>query len=431
MPESFPFSTPTLKKQRARRARWLARFIPLGADIQSTNMRRVMFDSVGVGFASAATPFLPILLTRLDATNEAIGWLSALPALGALLFGIVAGRFLQTRKQIVPWFSTARLLLISAFAFTGLAPFLFTQARVEIILAIWALATIPQTILNVSFNVVMAGVAGPQNRYYLMSRRWSILGATNAVTVALAGLLLHSIAFPINYTIVFTILSLGGFVSYYFSSHLTLPDQTPPKNSDDTSLFSRVRFEAQNVRAQPAFMRFNVSQFVYHLGWGLAVPLFPLYFVRHLAATDADIGLITTVNTGVMLFAYFFWSRISRAWGARFALLATTFGLALYPALLAFTTPIPAVLILAGLAGIFQAGLDLVFFDTLASSVPPEASATYVGIYQTTKSVALFAGPLIGTLLAGNLGIPGALVVAGAVRLVGFGTFYTLFREEE
>ncbi len=431
MSRYLPLSSASLARQRARRARLIGKLIPLGSDVQSTNVRRVIIDSVGVGFASAASPFLPVLLTRLGGSNQAIGLLSALPALGALLFAIPAGRFLQSRKQIVPWFSTARLLLLSSFALTGIVTYFFAQGRVELILAIWALATIPQTILNVSFTVVMANVAGPEGRYYLMSRRWSILGITNAITVAVAGQLLYALAFPLSYTIVFAILSLGGLVSYYYSSHLEIPDQPPPPVDEGSTVRKRIASNVKTVRAQPAFVRFNVSQFVFHLGWGLAVPLFPLYFVRNLAATDAEIGLISTVSTGVLLVAYFFWSRVSRQFGSRFALLATTFGLALYPMLLAFTTPIPAVLLLAALAGIFQAGIDLVFFDTVVSTMPEGARASYVGIYQTTKSLALFAGPLIGTTLAGFVGIPGALVVAGVVRLIGFGTFATVFREEE
>ncbi|MBI3912878.1 MAG: MFS transporter [Chloroflexi bacterium] len=432
MSQSSPLSSDALRKHKARRARWLARFIPVGADTQSTNIRRVIIDSIGVGFASAAQPFLPVLLARLGATNQAIGLYSALPALGALLFGIPAGRFLQSRQRIVPWFSTARLLLISCFALTGLVAFFFSEFRVELIIAIWVLAIFPQVLLNVSFTVVMASVAGPEGRYYLMSRRWSLLGFTNAITVAIAGQLLYALAFPLNYTIVFAILSLGGLVSFYFSSHLELPAQTPPPSPDGSTARKRIANSVATVRAQPAFVRFNVSQFVYHLGWGLAIPLFPLYFVRNLNANDADIGIINTVNTGVLLIAYFLWSRISREFGTRFALLATTFGLALYPIALAFLTNIPHVVLLAGLAGIFQAGLDLVFFDTVVSTMPQgAASASFVGIYQTTKSVALFAGPLIGTSLAGFIGIPFALIVAGLVRLAGFVTFAVVFREED
>ena len=43
-----------------------------------------------------------------------------------------------------------------------------------IYIAIWAIATVPQAVVNVAFTMVMSAVAGPNQRYYLMSRRWSM-----------------------------------------------------------------------------------------------------------------------------------------------------------------------------------------------------------------------------------------------------------------
>jgi MFS family permease len=131
----------------------------------------------------------------------------------------------------------------------------------------------------------------------------------------------------------------------------------------------------------------------------------------------------------VLLVAYFMWSRISRRRGVRFALLVTTGAISLYPILLALTTNVGIVILLAGLAGIFAAGIDLVFFDTLVSSYPPESSALFVGWYQITVYVATFVAPLVGTAVAQVIGIPGSLMLAGAVRLVGFALFVYLVRE--
>jgi hypothetical protein len=68
------------------------------------------------------------------------------------------------------------------------------------VLLIWAAVTLPQIVVNVAFSVVMNAVAGPTGRYSLMSRRWSILGATTAITAALVGQTLDRINFPLNWT---------------------------------------------------------------------------------------------------------------------------------------------------------------------------------------------------------------------------------------
>ncbi len=429
MPHLNPFSSASLARQRTNRRLWLARLVPLDSDVRSKNIRRVIIDGIGVGVASAAQPYLPVFLTRLGGSNLAIGLLTSLPALSGLIFGIPVGRFLQSRRQVVPSYAVSRFLLLSCYALTGLIPIFFTDFRVEMIIALWALATIPQIFVNVCFTLVMGGVAGPEGRYYLMSRRWSIMGLTTAVTVAIAGQVLDRIAFPTNYEVVFVLLSLGALVSFYYSSHITLPDQIAPPTAEPGALQKRIRDTLDQVRAHPLFVRQTIGVFVFRLGLSLALPLFPLYYVRNLNVSDASIGWINTVQGLVLIVAYFFWSRISRNFGARFALLATTLGVALYPLLVAFTTSVEGVIVLAGIAGIFQAGIDLVFFDTLVSSLPAESSPTFVGIYQTTGNLALFLGPLIGTFLANQITIPGALIAGAVVRLAGFATFFFLYRE--
>ena len=145
--------------------------------VQKKNFLNVQTDAIGVGLANAASPYLPVFLTRLGATNLQVGLLTAMPGVAGLMLAIFVGRFLQNRRNIVPWFSISRLLYLSAFTATGIVPFLVPEDQVIIaILIIWAVATLPQTALGVSFSVVMNAVAGPTLRYDLMARRWSILG---------------------------------------------------------------------------------------------------------------------------------------------------------------------------------------------------------------------------------------------------------------
>jgi hypothetical protein len=411
-------------------AGWLSAWMPRGNDLQSRNIRNVLIDGLGVGFASAAAPFLPILLTRLGASDFAVGLLSSMPAFAGLILALPVSRFLARQPQVAPWYSSGRLLVYSGYALTAFATFLAPGSRVTAILLIWALLTLPQTFVDVSFTVVMAGVAGPDRRFYLMSRRWSSLGITTAVTIALAGFMLERLEFPLGYQVVFPILALGGLISFYSARQIQLPKPAAgPAQALKPGPRTSPRSSFAQVRKQSKFMRFTVSQLVYRFGLAWALPLFPLFYVHTLGADDAQIGIINTVNSAVLLVAYFMWSRISRRRGVRFALLITTGAIGLYPILLSLTTNVGIVVLLAGLAGIFAAGIDLVFFDTLVSSYPPEASALFVGWYQTTVYVATFVAPLVGTAVAQFIGIPDSLMLAGAIRLVGFVLFAYLGKE--
>lgn len=392
-------------------------------DVNRQNFINVQIDAIGVGFASAASPFLPVFLTRLDASIFEIGLLTSMPAVTGLLLSIPIGQFLQSRRKIIPWFSLARLLVLSSYALTGLIIFLLQGHKaVPMILAIWAMATIPQTLLSISFSVVMSTVAGPQGRYELMTRRWSILGLTSAVTVILAGQILDRVVFPANYQIVFLLSSLGGLVSYYFSSHLNLPNiilPPAPKNN----VLKRVGDYFHMLTSQKPFISFTLKRFVFLTGTTLAAPLFPIYFVRQLNAPDSWIANINTAQTAILILGYFFWTRQTRMHGSRLVLLATTFGISFYPILTGMTNSYYPIPIYAGMAGIFQAGLNLVFFDELMKTFPAEYSATFVAAAQSLQYLSSIIAPFLGTYLADNIGFAQAFYISGAVSLIGFVLF--------
>ncbi len=391
---------------------------------QKRNFLNVQIDAVGVGLSAASSPFLAVFLARLDATSFQIGLLSSMSAITGLLLGIPVGRFLQTRRNIVPWFSLARLLVISCYALTGLVTLILPrQDSVAAVLSIWAFATIPQSVVNVAFTVVMNAVAGPENRYMLLSRRWTTLGLTKAVMTLVAGQMLDRIAFPLNYQLVFLLFSVGGLVSFYFSSRIDLPEQEPPPLAQGKSLRQNASNYLTLLRGEPAFVTFVSKRLVFLFGAALAGPLFTLYFVRQLHASDAWIGWINTAQTFVMMLGYFMWTRVSRWRGGRFVLLCTTLGVALYPALTGMTTNLWLITFYAGMAGIFQAGLDLVFFDELMKTVPVEYSATFVALAQSMEHLSRVVAPLAGTTLSDHIGLSNTLFIGAGFCLAGFTLF--------
>lgn len=408
----------------------LSRFIKIFSNppdlspVQRKNFTNVQIDAIGVGLASAASPFLPVFLTRLGASSFEVGLLTAMPAMTGLLLAIPMGQFLQNQRKIVPWFSAARLGVIACYALTGLAAFAFKEHGLIIsILLVWALATIPQTMLAITFSVVMNAVAGPVHRFDLMSRRWSTLGLTTAVMVFILGQILDRIPFPINYQTAFIVLSLGGLVSYYFSSRITLTDiQAHPEGK-------RLRFKEQIkeyfslVSKEKPFQSFVIKRFIFLSGSSMALPILPLYFVREVNASDAWIATISMVQTAILIIGYFMWTHQSRRRGTRMVLLWTTLGAALYPIMVALTKQVGLITVFAGINGIFAAGLNLVFFDELMKTVPDEYSSTFVSLAQGLQYLSTIVSPLIGTSLGDQFGLGVALAVSGGLQLVGFAMF--------
>ncbi len=395
--------------------------------VQRSNYINVEMDAIGIGLSSTASNFLPVFLTRLDASNTQIGLLSSMPAITGLLLSIPLGRFLQNRRFIVPWFSAARLGVISAYALTGLVTMLMPPDwSVIAILAVWALATLPQTIVAICFSVVMNAVAGPHGRFELMSRRWSILGTTTFISVLTIGQILsaNESDFPRNYQAAFIALSIGGLISFYFSSHIKLPPSEAQIEAHGQTLRQRIGEYLRLIRSQPAFTSFLYKRFVFLSGISMAVPLFPLYFVKEVQANDGWIGAFTGGQTMILVLGYWLWTRQSRRHGNRRVLLWATAGLGIYPILVSLTLNPSLILLYVGIAGIFQAGQDLVFFDELMKTVPTEYSATFVSFAQSVQYISSIFSPMIGTLIGDAIGLGPALMVAGGLRLIGFLLFF-------
>ena len=390
-------------------------------EVQKRNFHYVQIDAIGVSISNIAAPFLPVFLTRLDASIFQVGLLTSMPGLTGLILAMLVGRFLQTRTNIVPWYGLSRLVVILCYALTGILTLSVPKQFVIIgTLAIWALATIPQTALAVAFSVVMNAVAGPEGRYALLSRRWAIFGLTGVIGTFIVTRLINLISFPLNYAVMFMVLSLGGFLSYYFSRKITLPDQVAPPLPALRSPRQNLNNYLELLRDHPAFLSFSTKRFVYLSALVLSQPIMPLFLVREVHATDAQIGTVNMTSTLVMLVGYFLWPRVSRRRGGRLVLLATTLGTTLYPALSAATPQINLIILYAGIAGLFQAGLDLVFFDELMKTVPPEYGATFVALAQMMQYLSQIIAPLLGTWLAGYIGLGGALWLSAGLRLFGF-----------
>jgi MFS family permease len=153
--------------------------------------------------------------------------------------------------------------------------------------------------------------------------------------------------------------------------------------------------------------------------------LIPIYLVRVVKASDSWISYITMAQTAILIIGYFVWTRVSRRRGSRTVLLWTTLGISHYTLLIAFTEVPWQIALLAGFAGIFQAGLDLVLFDELIKTVQVEYSAVFVSVAQMMQYLAAIIAPMLGSLLADSISLQAGLIGSAILRFLGFVAFFT------
>ena len=396
--------------------------------LQRHNFNIMQMDALSVGIVMGVQPFLSVFLTRLGATNFQVGLLSSIPGFVGLFLSLAMGRFLQSRENIVPWYAGTRLIRILKYGLAGAISFVLPDIyAIPAILGWWVISSVPDTMLSVCFNVTMNAVAGPKGRYSFLSRRWSIIGLVGAMMALIAGQLLVAVPFPLNYEIAFiSFASVSGLLSYYFVRRYSLPseaDSTSQLDGNDKSNAVSLRAVVSLVWGNRPFRTFLTKRLVYILGSWLVMPLFSLYYVRVVGASDAWISWFATAEKLALLVGYAFWPRLRMRKGGRFVLICATLGMSLYPILVASTQRLEILVILSGIAGLFGAGSKLVLFDELMKTVPPEHSATFVGVSMTLQNLMSVVGPLFNTKLADYIGLGWALVVGAGVRLLGFSLF--------
>jgi Major Facilitator Superfamily len=392
--------------------------------VRARNYRLVQRDSVFIGVVNASSTFLPVFLLRLGASANDVGLLTSLPALAALALAIPFGRWLQHRRNIVPWYSRLRLIAWSSYAVMAVvAAILPRDQAIPVLLAIWALAALPSIAAIVGFPMVMDGAAGPGGRFDLLGRRWAIAGVTAAVAVALGGQLLTAFPFPLNFEILLAIVSLAGLGSYLQSSRIVIPDQVRAAGPADAPWRERGAGLWRLIVANRAFVTYEQRAFVYVLGIGLSLPVIPLFYVNEVNAPDAWIGIIGSATSAGSVLGYLAARQLARRGGAATTLLPSLLVAALAPALLWATAWLPAVAAIGFLSGLAGAGAQLALFDQLMSRIPTEHGVTFSSVDQTLANGAIVIGPNLGGILAIALGIRPTLLVIGAIGLAAFVLF--------
>lgn len=390
------------------------------------NWKATQKEGVAFGPMDAAGSFLPVLLARLGASNVQVGLLSAIPNLAGFLLAIPVGHFLQGRRNIVPWYSRGRFVNQLVIPAIGISLLLLPPEQVvPVIIVLVGLSAVVGSFANFSFYTVMDGLSGPNGRYELMSRRWAMKGAATAISLAVIGWILANLAFPHSYELVYIATGVAAVVGFSFARTFRIPDQVRrPAPEVRPSPRARASTSVREIAGERRFLAFLGRHSMLSLGLSMAVPLIPLYYVRQLGASDAWIGLIGTTQAVMTMSGYVLWRRMARRrGGGALVLVVSTIGVAVFPAVLAFTRAELAVAVFVAGYGVCLAGIELTIFDELMRAVPPGEATRFAALDQGATSFGGIVGPIAGALVAGALGIPAGLVVAALVTLVGAAMF--------
>jgi len=257
----------------------------------------------------------------------------------------------------------------------------------------------------------------------VISVRNSLASFLGMIIVLLGGKWLDWIPFPWNYQGIFLLAFAGGIMSTYHVARIEAPATQDVPEGKRGVQWQEIR---ELFVGQPDFTALVVATFVYQLAMSLPSPLYNIYFVRHLQATDGWIGLRSTISSLTPILAYRFWPRLVKRWGDRAVLalcVPMTVILPLGTGL--FQSLTPQLLVIAWF-GLFGPAVFLTRYNILLRVSPADNRPTAIGIFAIMASIAAFVAPLIGVQLMNRLGIRNVFFLAAVVRLVGALLFWRL-----
>jgi MFS family permease len=393
--------------------------------VEDRNAWNLYLDIAWFGVLNGVvTTFTSVFALRLGASDALLGWLSALPALVNVLWLIPAANIIERQRRRLPIILLSGFLQRLGYLLVALLPCVLLNYRAEALVVVITLTAFPAAMAGVAFISLLADAVPVTSRARVVSVRNMLLAGVSTLTVLIGGKLLDLIAFPINYQILFIAAFLTSLVSLHHVGRVRVPGAVVAAPQARSRSLLALTQSLKQVWSHRDFVRFSFGSFVFNWGLYLPVALYSIYRVKHLHASNTWIGLLTTVYNVTTVIAYVRWGRFTVKRGNRRTLLISSLGLALYPALTGLSPRLEPLLGVAVLGGVFGAGLNLALFNTMLQVCPSERRPSYVAIYNTLVNIAAFCAPLLGTFLSDRLDIRVALVIAGAVRLVGVAAFY-------
>lgn len=397
------------------------------------NFHHLVREIAWFGLALPATArFLSIYAIRVDATTSELGWISSLPAL-VLLFSAALGSWwihhYRNSVQAVFWPALAYRFVFLLPVFT---PFLPVDWQPAWLILSVTLPALPQGIASVVFVVMMREAVNKAQLTSLLGRRALAMNVCVAIGALIFGVLLEKAPFPINYQTMYVVAFVLALVSMLHIVRIRVNANNAAKIASQTmpAVTSEVLAAAPTLPARPApvkkvspwrvgkFQRVAVAAALLHMAFFSVFPITPLYLMQRMDATEGFMAIFAFVELASAGLIAILADRIVKHYGNPALMMISIVSTGLASVIIAFSPNLNPTLIAAALTGAGWTAAGIGLFGYFADHTPMEESARYVTAYHQIIFLAMFIGPMFGTMLA-NKGINLAfvLLVGAALRI--------------
>lgn len=422
--------------------RW--RLLLLAYELPDANTRANAYNSLADGalFAAAqglTNPFLGPFAMALGGSDVHVGLVTAAPALGGLVGQLPAVWLTERSPTRLPVVLAYTLPYRLFFLFFAVLPFLPGVPQAWLLVVGLGMATVPFTVANTAWTTLMAEIFPARLRAQIFADRnmWGAL-ATLAGT-AVAGPLLDAFPRPWNWWALFLLAFACLMGSYVFLARLREGGGSSApgprgrarcgmalRGGGPSAVAARGAGAAGlggylEVLGNRQFLAFLVPLGVFYGAMMLAVPMYPIIYVRKLHLANTWIASFSLVSGTFSVLSYRLWGRVSLRRGNHFVFtLAAAVHIA-FPLGYALAGSPYVLLFWSAVGGVFGAAFNLALFNLLLDVSPAQGRPRYVGVYNIVINGTTLVFPLLGVAAFAAWGLYVAMGISSLGRLVGTG----------
>ncbi len=394
---------------------------------QAHGMRAFRWDALFAGGVdSVVLNYLPLFALAYGGSNAEIGLLAAAMGLGAAA-ACFSGAWLSGR-----WRRRKPFILITRGVFANLLLLVFALGSLvagPAALAVIAAAAMARSFIltlaesawtSLATDLVPAGIRG---QYF--AGRNLFFGAGGLVSAGLVGLILTLLGVELGWAAGWGLVFGLGVASALAYSRI--PEADLPSSHEQAGSATSPRAVLRDSR----FLRYAATVVLWTISVQAAVPFFNVHLVKNLGASSAVIAGLFVVSAVFGLLGQAFIGRLLDLRGSRWMMAVAGIAISFLPVAWFFVdAPYQAGGINA-VGAVLWAAYLLASFHLLLSIAPPGQQRYYVASYHTLVFLAMFAGPLLGGLVAEAYGIRAIFLLSGAGRLIAVLAFIALVQDVE
>ncbi len=381
---------------------------------------------VAVAFASATHlvhAYFAKFAMRLGGGEMEMAYLYTLPAIfgmisllpGALLVDIIG------KKRATGFFMFIQKFFYLFMAGVPLLP--KGMPRPFIFVMLVAAMNLPGAIYMNGFNSSMGDLFLSNERGLAVANRTKFSEITRIAITVISGVFMMlpqtNEAVIILYQVYFIIAFVLGMVEVYAFTRLEFPSTIENKLTASEFWIS-LKQSLKFCTHDSTFIIFTICSLLFYIGWQFGWPLFSVYQVKTLGATEGYLAAFSICAALSSIFVNPLWVKFNEKNTAFKGIALATFGMSVTPLVFILCSTRPSLAISNAFSGSFIVGTTMSFLLILLHITPAKNRTTIMSIHATLVAISQSIIPMLSIKFLEKTNIQISLYMTAALRFLGF-----------